>query len=63
MWQVILQFGLLSGILLFMNNLTILGSGLVGLIWLATGLIVAMAANDYRAQIRRLWPAVKPTNK
>jgi hypothetical protein len=56
MWNFInTQPGLATAVLDFTNDLSPLGVGLVGLIWLSVGLIIFMAAQHYLSQ------ATKPT--
>jgi len=52
MWHVMAQAGLASAGVDFTESFSLLGAGLVGVVWLSAGLIAFMALHHYRSQTR-----------
>jgi hypothetical protein len=50
MWGIITQPGLATALVDYTHALSPLGVGLVGLIWLAVGLLAALAVYEYTSQ-------------
>ena len=60
MWHVIAQSGLASTGVDFTESLSLLGAGLVGVVWLSAGLIVFLALQHYWSQTRTRLPETTP---
>jgi len=63
MWDVILQAGFAATVVDFMNGLSLLLAGLIGLIWLSAGIIVWVAVQHYWSGKIELLPFATPQNR
>ena len=60
MWYVMAQSGLARAGVDFTESLSLLGAGLVGVVWLSAGLIVFLALQHYWSQTRTRLPETTP---